>query len=335
MDKEGRLLENTKYLNKRDTAEKFAQRVATKYKDCIAVMESTGNYGCKTQLALEKYNIPYKVANPLRLKLAQSGLKTDKIDAKKLANKLRQDDIPESYVYPPHIRRQMDILRDRMNQIKARTIIINRQHSILAKYDYKVPGTDMASPKCPNFLYGLKLDGTDTRRMSMHVRDIRHINEEIKILESLIAEKALQDEDAHLIMTMHGFDAFSALLVASFISGIDRFRNAKQLMSFMGLCPRIYQSGNSTNHGKMKKAADRNLTYVMMHAALVAVRHDPKWMLKYERLQKRHPPLVAISHVANSMARCIWYMLKRREPYRHYNKNSYDAKLKRVKARIV
>ena len=37
---------------------------------------------------------PIVLANPLRLKLSQSGTKTDKLDARQLANRLRMDDVP-------------------------------------------------------------------------------------------------------------------------------------------------------------------------------------------------------------------------------------------------
>ena len=96
MDGDGNVLERTKYTNKRAAAGAFAKYAAAKY-SCAAVFEATGNYGFKTQLALDESRIPFKIANPLRLKMSQSGLKTDKLDAERLANRLRMNDIPESY----------------------------------------------------------------------------------------------------------------------------------------------------------------------------------------------------------------------------------------------
>ena len=125
-------------------------------------------------------------------------------------------------------------------------------------------------------------------------------------------------------MSLPGFDAFGALLVAVSISRMEWFLHYKQA-SFMGLCPRIYQSGGTARYGRMKKAADRNLTWVMMHVATVAVRHDPRIKARYETLWKQHPPVVAYSHVANYMAYCIWYMLEWREPYRYHNKTAYET----------
>ena len=70
-----------------------------------------------------------------------------------------------------------------------------------------------------------------------------------------------------------------------------------------------------------------------MRAAIVAARHDPGMKARYETLRKRHPAAVTYSHVANYMANCIYYMLKRREPYRYHKKVAYETKLKRLKGR--
>ena len=262
MDKVGIVLEMSNYLNRRDTALALFTRVET-YCDCGAVFESTGNMWLKTMYAPEACCIPYKMANPLWLKMSQSGLKTDKIDARTLANHYRMGNIPESYVYPAETRRRIDILNDRINQIKARTAIINRQYSILDKYDYIMSdsgSSDATSMRCQNYLDSLKLEPGDMRRMAMYVQDIRHINGQVAILESMISKEAMDNEDARIIMTMKGFEAFGALTVATAIDGIERFSSAWKVVSFMGLCPRIRQSGDTTRHGRMKKGANCILT---------------------------------------------------------------------------
>lgn len=336
LDKEGVVLERSNYLNTRAAARSYFTRVKRVYVNCGAVFESTGNMWLKTMHALEECGIPFKMANPLRLKLSQSGLKTDKIDAYTLANRYRMNDIPESYVYPPYERRIMGILQDRVNQIRTRTQIVNRQYSILDKYDYKITdsgSSDITSKRCQDYLDGLNLEPGDMSRMAMYVQDIRHINEQIAILERMISKEALENEDAKLIMSMMGFEAFGALLVATALAGIERFSSPYKVVSFMGLCPRIHQSGDTVKHGRMKKDANRGLNWTMIHAAMVAVRYDPRMKALYESYRKRHAPLVAYSHVANYMAKCIYHMLKNREPYRYHNKEAYERKLKVVRSR--
>ena len=91
MDREGKILEMSNYLNNRAVALSFFTRVKKAYGGCIAAFESTGNMWLKTMYELEECGIPYKMANPMRLKLSQSGLKTDKVDACTIANRLRTE----------------------------------------------------------------------------------------------------------------------------------------------------------------------------------------------------------------------------------------------------
>ena len=95
----------------------------------------------------------------------------------------------------------------------------------------------------------------------------------------------------------------------------------------------MYQSGDGVRHGRMKKDVDGRLTWVMMNAAMVAHQHDPHLSAFYESHLKRHPPLVARSHLANKMATYIYHMLTNEEPYRFRNEQTYQAKLARLGTR--
>ena len=333
MGADGGVLKRSKYPNTRKDVNIFIDTLAAY--DCVAACESTARMWIKTYEEFERRGIPITLANPYRLKMSQSGVKTDKIDAQKLANKLRLDDIPACYVLGPEARRTMDILRQRVLLVQERTRYLNRQHSILDKYDHIVKvGSLTSREKHQAYLDSLKLGPGDMVLMAQYVRAVRHINEEISLLERMIARAAYESEYARIIMSLPGFDAFGALLVAVSIDRIERFEKATSLVSFMGLCPRVYQSGDSNRHGRMKKNADRTLTWVMMNAAMVAKQHDPYLAAFYEGHAKRQPPMIARSHLANKMATYIWHMLSKNIPYRHVNTKSYEIKLARLKASL-
>ena len=333
MGADGVVLMRSKYPNTRKDVNAFIDGLAAY--DCMAACESTARMWIKTYEEFERRGIPITLANPLRLKMAQSGVKTDRIDAQKLANKLRLDDIPACYVLGPEARRVMDILRQRILLVQERTRYLNRQHSILDKYDYTIKaGSSTSGEKHQSYLDSLKLGPGDMVLMAQYVRAVRRINEEVSLLERMISKAAYQSEYARTIMSLPGFDAFGALLVAVSIDDIGRFTNTKSLVSFMGLCPRVYQSGDSNRHGRMKKDTDRTLNWVMMHAALVAKQHDPYLKAFYESHAKRHHPIIARSHLANKMATYIWHMLTKDIPYRHVNTKSYETKLARLKASL-
>ena len=300
----GVVLIRSKYPNTRKDVNAFIDGLSAY--DCMAVCESTARLWIKTYGEFERRGIPITLANPLRLKMAQSGIKTDKRDAERLANKLRLDDIPACHVLGPEARRTMDILRQRILLVQERTRYLNRQHSILDKYDHTVKVRSSTSgERHQSYLDSLKLGTGDMVLMAQYVRAVRHINGEISLLERMISKAAYESEYARLIMSLPGFDAFGALLVAVSIDDIGRFKNTKSLVSFMGLCPRVYQSGDNDRHGRMKRDTDRTLTWVMMNAAMVAKQHDPYLGEFHEGHAKRHHPIIARSHLANKMATYI------------------------------
>ena len=60
-------------------------------------------------------------------------------------------------------------------------------------------------------------------------------------------------------MSMTGIETFAAMLLVSEIGDITRFKTADRLVSWTGMCPRVYQSGNVTHYGRMKKASNRRV----------------------------------------------------------------------------
>ncbi len=132
--------------------------------------------------------------------------------------------------------------------------------------------------------------------------------------EELIRAEAKHDQYAKT-MSMIGFDYFGAMLLATEIDRIDRFDTPKQLVSWSGMCPTVHQSGDSLYHGKMKKDSNRKVNWMLTQAANSAIRADGRMKKYYQRIHKKHPHSVAVTHVANKMITIIWHMLTNDKPY--------------------
>jgi len=65
-----------------------------------------------------------------------------------------------------------------------------------------------------------------------------------------------------------------------------------------------------------------------MEAARVAVRHDERMRVFYERVKRRRGDGKAVVAVACKMLKVIWFMLSRREVYQSRNEGRYGRKLK-------
>ncbi len=89
-DQNNMVVEKTSYRNTSWDAVEFAKHAVESYGECKAVVESTGNMWLKTYEALEDEGIEVKLANPLKTRIiAESKIKTDKIDARVLSTLLR------------------------------------------------------------------------------------------------------------------------------------------------------------------------------------------------------------------------------------------------------
>ena len=334
-DKDGSILEETKYNNTLQEAERFASDLDKKYgsSKCHAVCESTANMWLKTYEAFEKYRIDVKLANPMKTKaIAEARIKTDKLDARTLAHLLRSNLIAESYIAPDKVREDRSLLRLRINLVSDRTRVMNRVHSLLDKYDLKCKYDHIFGVNGIRWLKSIKLKGNDYVQLANYIHNIEFLNSEIIQIEKQISVEASNNENVKILMSMTGIDCFSAMLIASEIGDISRFIGP-QTNLFHGVdCVRtVHQSGNSMYMGRMKKDGNKKINWIMIQAANTASRTDNDRLKKYHtRIAKRHGHHVTITHVANKMIRIIWSMLTYKQLYNERKKELYETKLKRI-----
>ena len=338
VDGKGAVLERTSYNNTLEDAKDFARRMKKEYGGkgrCQAACESTANMWLKTFEAFEESGVPIKLANTYKMKIiSDTDVKTDPIDAQKIANALRVGIIPECYVAPPDLRDARELLRYRISMVQARTALVNYTHGLLDKYDVMPDVSKMYNKKAIRLLSQVRLKKpNDDMILQNCVKRIAHATEEITRIEAEIDRQAAANENAKLLMSMTGIEAFTAMLLASEIGEITRFKTADRLVSWTGMCPRVYQSGNVMHHGRMKKASNRRVNWIMIQAANVAVRYDDRLKWFYQNAKARHGGNhpIAITHVANKMVRIIWKMLTAKEPYESRNADRYARKMKRMK----
>jgi len=232
--KDGSIVEETKYDNTLQEAERFASNLDKKYdsKRCHAVCESTANMWLKTYEAFENHGIDIKLANPMKTKaIAEAKIKTDKLDARILAHLLRSDLIADSYIAPDNVREDRSLLRLRINLVSDRTRVMNRVHSLLDKYDLKCKYSHIFGVNGLRWLKSITLKDNDQIQLANYIHSIEFLNYEIKQIEKKISLEASANEDVRILMIMIGIDYFSAMLICSEIGDISRFSTSSKLVS--------------------------------------------------------------------------------------------------------
>lgn len=249
------------------------------------------------------------LSHPYKTKLiAESKKKTDKVDAKVLADLARTNFLPTAYLPPDEIIELREIIRERIRLKKLSTSIKNRIHSILAKNGIKYDG-NLFTSEGREFLYSLN------NECIRYLRILSSIENEIKEIDKEIRQKCRENEETMLLTTIPGIGFFSALLIYAEIGDIKRFPNSKKLCSYAGLVPSIRQSGNKVITGKITKEGDKLLRWVLVQCAFVAIRNDERFRNFYERIKQRKGPQKAIVATARKLLTVVYAVLRDKKPY--------------------
>jgi transposase len=163
----------------------------------------------------------------------------------------------------------------------------------------------------------------ELKRVEEHINDIKEVEQEIAALAGIT-------EDVKLLMSLTGVGYFTALLFLYEIGDIKRFSSPSKLTSWIGLVPRVHQSGNVCYHGNITKRGSSLLRWALIQAAHSAVRSDPHWRAKFNRISAKRGKQKAYVAIARELAVTMYHMLTRREPYWFCKEKAYTQKLKNL-----
>lgn len=317
MTEKGDVVDEQRLTNFTEEFERYFRKVS-RYR-VIAALEATGVV-MPIVRELEKYGIQVNVAHPAKTKLiAEAKIKTDKVDAKTLANLRRTNFLPTCYLPNEHTRNLRELVRDRAKLTRMRTTLKVQIRHILLNRGIIKEGNIFTQERLQE-LEDLGIDTIDRRIQLMDELDkiISEISREIK-------SKVDDDKMASLLTTMPGIGYYTALLIVSEIGEIERFPNSKKLCSYAGLVPRTHQSGTITKRGHITKEGSRWLRWSLIQCAHIAVRKDPEFRTFCRRLAKRKGIKKAIVAVAKKMLSIAYWMMK--------HKNTYQEELMLMKGR--
>lgn len=325
------ILEQITFENRTKGFEELINHIRSYNEPATAVVESTANYWIRLHDTLEDNDVDCLLANPLQLKaIAKARLKDDKIDSNMLADLLRADLIPESFVPHKEERNLRHLVRTRIDLVYSRSSIKNKIHAILAKYEYDSPTTDVFSAKAREWLAKLELSWIDRMAADAYINTLDVYDSQINIFTTKIASLSKESNDVRLLMTIPGVDYLTALTIMSEIVHIKRFSTPWKLVSYSGLAPSRRDSGDTKRSGRITKQGSRWIRYAVVEAANTTMRCDGRLGNFYERIAARRGPQKAKVAVAKEMLVIMWHMLTNNEPYRTMNHSMTETKYKRM-----
>jgi len=307
VDDDGNLQDETRLPNDR------LDELAEEYTGSEAVIEASGHYRPVYEMLDEHLDVT--LANPSKNRIiADATVKTDRIDAKRLAHMLRADMLAESYVPEDEIRELRDLVRTRKSLVEERTAEKNRVRAVLKRTNNSY-NSELFGPTGREFLAELSLSDADRKIAEAHLSVIDEFTEQIGRLEDTIEKRVLESPAAQRLLSIPGVGQSTAALITAEVGEISRFDRHEELVSYAGLDPMVHQSGETDVHGSISKEGSAPLRWALVQCAHVSVKYDDYLENFYTRLKRRKNHQIAIVATARKMLVSIFYMLKRQEPY--------------------
>jgi transposase len=292
----------------------FAQSLAPTDR---VVMEATGN-----ALAIARILAPHVAevvlahAKQVRA-ISHARIKTDKVDAKVLADLLAADLIPAVWIGDDRVRMLRRLVSRRRGLVKRRTQIKNEISAALHRnLKGRNPASDPFGKKGREWIAAQQLPIDERLTVDGGLRQLDFFGDELAEIDRLIAQQVLDDADVRRLLTIPGIDVVTAATLVAAIGDVRRFPTSRRLVGYLGLHPTIRQSGNGpARHGRLSKEGSAAARHVLVEAAWSAAKAPGPLRAFAQRTAARRGRHVATVAVARKLAVLAWNLLTRGEDY--------------------
>jgi transposase len=209
------------------------------------------------------------VVDPRKTKLkAGVAAKTDRLDARRLADALRRDSVVSIYVPPVAIRELRETCRGRQQLVRLRTRLAQMIRALLLRHDAgDPPRKQLYAPAALAWLAQVHLTPAATDTLRQLERLFREVHAAARVAEAAVTHAAAADPIACTLQTLPGVGPVLALSLRAEIGDITRFPHGAKLASYAGLVPRVDQSAGHVYYGRITKQGSPWLRWALVEAA--------------------------------------------------------------------
>ena len=247
----------------------------------------------------------------------QARAKSDRFDAGMLAKLVAAGMLAE--VWQPdeatsELRRRV---ARRAGLVRARTRVKNEIHAVLARCLLgRPPVSDLFGKRGRAWLSEQEIPEEEAQTVDSCLRHIDFLDGEVAELDQRIAKQALGLPAFHRLLTIPGVDVGTAAAVIGAVGDITRFESPSQLVAYLGLDPRVRQSGSEpARYGHISKRGDPQARALLVEAAWRAIRTPGPLRAFGERVRARRGAQIAAVAVARKLLVLCWHLLTKDEDY--------------------
>jgi len=220
------------------------------------------------------------VANPTTVNLKRSGKKTDRRDAYELARRLWLGDIEkhaQTYYPADEEYGKRKVLRVRHKCVALRQQVINQLRGLWGAYRIPAPQTVLYTRASIAKLAQVQMPTPElTFCVQTLVTLLKALQQAIDPLTRKVTECAEAPRVATLQEQLPNVGAQTALTLDAELGDLSRFSSAKQVCSYAGLVPRVSDSADRQNHGRLTKRGNVEVRWILGQWVLRLLTSNPQ-----------------------------------------------------------
>lgn len=277
--------------------------------DQVAV-EATGNTRHFRE-AIKSLVSRVVVVNPSQFEVIRKSVKkTDRHDARTLALFLSKEMLPESRLKEPAHAQLNSVAHTRDKLVKLRTTLINKLHAMHVANGRKSKKSSFSSRRGLQAALHRPWDELTRAELGIIVNQINSLNEGIKQLNQQLTEYGRRLAGHRNLTSIKGIGDKSAAVLLSVIGDVADFAGEDKLASYLGVVPRVANSNETINHGRITKRGSKLGRTTLVQCTLIAMRYSSYLKKFYERIKQKKGAGKAIIATARKFLGIIYRTLK-------------------------
>ena len=311
---DGQILDEGTITARRYDLEAWAKRRARPWVGAMEATLFTGwIYDYLKPLAQE-----LKVAHPPMLKaITESKKKNDKVDARKIADLLRCNLLPECYMAPSPVRAMRRVLRYRNLVVRQATRMKNRIAGLLME-----TGTPYNKQRLHGKAYFIELLGSLQEMPDAVVELLQLSRGQLELFDSIqkrllkeLQQRPELSQRVERLQTIPSVGEILALTWALEIGAVSRFSAIGEACSYCGLTSAERNSAGVEQRGPISKQRNKHLQTILIEAAKLAPRFNPQLAAVYQRELQRGNRNRATLAVARKLVAYLMAVDKSGKPF--------------------
>jgi transposase len=280
--------------------DKLVRQLTSKAKQLVFVYEAGPCGYWLYRYLTKKHLLCWVVAPSLVPKKAGDRVKTDRRDATQLARLMRSGDLTPVYVPAVEDEAIRDLARAREDAIRDLKAAKNRLKAFLLRQDIRYEGRATWGPAHLRWLAEVVCP-TPAQQIVFqeYVRAVSEHQDRLQRLEAELREQVHTWRLAPVVQAlqaMRGIQFTVAVTLIAELGDLTRFENPRQLMSYLGLTPSEYSSGERRRQGSITKAGNTFARRALIEGA---------WAYRYPAKVSRHLQL-RLEHLPQAIQHIGW-----------------------------